>query len=308
MGLKKDAAEKGLEVATDLVKNNATNVLGMLFPFAGVKKKAVEMYMEDIEKSDLPKETKYGLLLNMKKEFKRLKNQKAVAQIALDNAKEGTDFSEKSGVNEEWFERYMDAAKFVSSEDMQLIWGKILAGEFEKPGSTPPNMIRILSEMTPELAKDFSIICCMTVSLREIKGNGFTDIEQRMIIVPYNHFRNFCRTFGLGLRVLSELDALGVIKLNSKGYKYRASHRRKILIYVEKKFEIIESNTWLPTGNVFLTSVGESLRRIIQTFEIDCYNEMVKEYMLENGVKFEDKNDYIIEKNEDTYIVIKKNK
>lgn len=41
----------------------------------------------------------------------------------------------------------MDSAGFVSSEEIQWIWGKILANEFEKPGSTPPNMIRYCQKL-----------------------------------------------------------------------------------------------------------------------------------------------------------------
>ena len=52
----------------------------------------------------------------------------------MNNAKEGTDFSDKSGVSEEWLERFMDSAGFVSAEDIQIIWGKILANELETLG------------------------------------------------------------------------------------------------------------------------------------------------------------------------------
>ena len=51
------------ETALDLVKdeniqNKAADLLGMLFPYAGIEKKAVDMYIEEIEKSDLSTEAK----------------------------------------------------------------------------------------------------------------------------------------------------------------------------------------------------------------------------------------------------------
>ena len=58
----------------------------------------------------------------------------------------------------------MDAGAYVSDENVQIIWGKILAGEFERPGSTPPSMRRILTELTPELARVFEKICGMKAS------------------------------------------------------------------------------------------------------------------------------------------------
>ncbi|MDE7251595.1 MAG: DUF2806 domain-containing protein [Acetatifactor sp.] len=58
-----------------------------------------------------------------------------MAEIAKEKAKEGTDFSEKSGVSEEWFDRFKESASFVSSEEMQLVWGKMgqMKGGFAWP-------------------------------------------------------------------------------------------------------------------------------------------------------------------------------
>lgn len=304
MGLKKDAAEKGLEVATDLVKNNATNVLGMLFSYAGTKRKAVEMRMEQIEKSNLPDDTKISLILNIKKDLKRLKNQKAVADIAVNEAKEGTDFSEKSGVDEEWFERYMDAAKFVSSEDMQLIWGKILAGEFERPGSTPPNMIRILSEITPELAQAFQKICSMRVLISPIKENGKSvGKPENAIIVPYH---DKLENLGISFDVFTELDTLGVIRIYNDDGKSKDVFP-KLLMIIENKPEIVDYPVPIPFGNVMLTAVGKALFKITEPIKIEGYHDMVKKYMIEKGVKFGNVDDYIIDEKEGIYTVTKKN-
>lgn len=307
MGLKKDAAGKILEVAADIVKNNAPKVFGMLFPYAGLKKKAVEMRMEDIEKSNLPDDTKISLILNMKKDLKRIKNQKAVAEIAFREAKVGTDFSEESGVDEEWFERYMDAAKFVSSEEMQLIWGKILAGEFEKPGSTPPNMIRVLSEITPELAQAFQKICSMGVSVTELKENNQVNEWGTINIVPY--FSNIERLEkkGISFKILNELDSLGIIKFSYEREFGSSFSFPKLLLFFDNEFEIVEEES-LPIGNVMFTSVGNALFKIIEPVKIEGYHEMIKEYLLKKGVKFADINDYIIEEDEDGFTVTEKNK
>ena len=130
------------KIVADLAKDKnitdtGSKLLGMLCPYLGLKKKAVDMYVKEIEESNLPPETKVFTILNTKKTFKKLKNQGKIAEIAVENAKEGTDFSEKSRVDEEWFDRFMDAASYVSSDKMQEIWGRILAKEFEEPGTTP---------------------------------------------------------------------------------------------------------------------------------------------------------------------------
>ena len=170
----------GVKVAknvADLAKNEnilnkSAGLMGMLFPYVGIEQKAVKMYIEEIEKSDMSPEAKAFAVLSTKKKFKEFKNQQKIAEIAIKNSKEGTDFSKKSGVSEEWLDRFMDSARFVSSEEMQLVWGKILANELNVPGSTPPNMIRVLSEITPELARAFRCICSMIVYFLPLKEDG----------------------------------------------------------------------------------------------------------------------------------------
>lgn len=40
-------------IKSDNVLNKTTGLLGMLFPYAGTKQKAINIYIEEIEKSDL---------------------------------------------------------------------------------------------------------------------------------------------------------------------------------------------------------------------------------------------------------------
>jgi len=303
------------KTAVDLVKNEnvlnkSVGVMGMLFPFAGLKQKAVEMYVEDIEKSDLPAETKVFMVLNMKKTFKKIKNQKAIAEIAMENAKQGTDFSEDSGVSEEWLDRFMDSAGFVSSEEIQWIWGKILANEFERPGSTPPNMIRILSEITPELASAFRYICSMRIWILPLNENGDIQGEFQELFVPYNKNDEKFRECGVSFNVLNELETLGVIRFESlSGYISTGITNDKVLICVGDKLDVIEEyrKGKLPIGNVMLTSVGEALKSITDSVEISDYYEMVKIYMSDKGVKFADDHEYYAEIKGDKLTIYRKN-
>ncbi len=303
------------KTAVDLMKNEnvlnkSVGMMGMLFPFAGLKQKAVETYVEDIEKSDLPAETKVFMILNTKKTFKKIKNQKTIAEIAMENAKQGTDFSEASGVSEEWLERFMDSAGFVSSEEIQWIWGKILANEFERPGSTPPNMIRILSEITPELASAFRYICSMRIWILPLNENGDIQGEFQELFVPYNKNDEKFRECGVSFNVLNELETLGVIRFESlAGYISTGITNDKVLICVGDKLDVIEEyqKGKLPIGNVMLTSVGEALKSITASVEISDYYEMVKIYMSDKGVKFADDHEYYAEIKGDNLTIYRKN-
>lgn len=277
------------------ILNKSTNFFGMLFPYVGLEKKALDLYIENIEKSDMASEAKLIAVLNAKDTIKKLKNKQQVAEIAVGNAKEGTDFSATSGVDEEWLERFMDSAGFVSSHAVQLMWGQVLSREFERPGSTPLNMTRILSEITPTYAKAFRKICGMQSLVIENNDNGNFGNAIKLTLVPYQGNEDFMRSAGLSFEVFNELDSLGLIKFDfSAGYVSKAKVEKNPLVYAdEKKQFIIEFNGGsFPVGNVLLTSAGKYLEAITTAEKVDGYGEMVKRYLIANHIKIINETNY----------------
>ena len=59
----------------------------------------------------------------------------------------------------DWTARFFDHAQDVSSEDMQKIWAKILAGEVESPGRTSLRTLETLRNMTKGDAQMFRDVC-----------------------------------------------------------------------------------------------------------------------------------------------------
>ena len=266
------------------------------------------MYISDIENSNMSRESKLFAILNAKKIIKQIKNQKEIAEIALNNVKEGTDFTSKSGVSEEWLERFMDSAGFVSSEDIQLIWGKILGKEFEKPGTTPPNMIRILSEMTTVYAQAFKKICSMQVIMFPINDKAQVSRVERKIMVPYRKNEKTMERIGLSFSIMNELETLGLIKFTLMGdYATTKIPEKKIIVYVDGESDTIieHDNDTIMLGNVTLTMAGESLYDITPLEKIEGYAEMVKQYMLDNRVKYMDDPEYQIVKEDNSFRIEK---
>lgn len=302
------------ETALDLVKdekiqNKAADLLGMLFPYAGIEKKAVDMYIEEIEKSDLSTEAKMILLLNAKKTVKKLKNQKNVAEIAINNAKEGTDFSEESGVNEEWFDRFMESASFVSDEQMQLVWGKILANEFETPGTMPPNMLRILSEFTQEYAMAFRSLCSMRMLLLAISEDEKVMEGRWRNVIIFEKNVEYMNKIGLSFEMLNELETLGVIKFDAlAGYSAIGIKYDKVLVYINGT--VIETSSHpddkFPIGNVIFTDAGGALRKITEPYELEGYVDIVKNYLKTNRVSVEEESSYDVKVSGNNFEVIKK--
>ena len=63
----------------------------------------------------------------------------------------------------DWTARFFDHAQDVSSEDMQKIWARILAGEVESPGRTSLRTLDTLRDMTKRDAELFRDICGLVI-------------------------------------------------------------------------------------------------------------------------------------------------
>jgi hypothetical protein len=220
------------------------------------------------------------------------------------------DFSEKSGVNEEWLDRFMDSARFVSSEELQIIWGKILSNEFEKPGSTPPNMIRILSEITPDIAKAFRFICSMSIWLIPLSDDGNFEGRVKRILVPYSDNEELLLKMGIGFDMINELETLGLLKFDAiAGYSIHGVTNKKLLICSRNNIDIIEEHKAgeLPSGNVLLTSTGNALSSIVEEVNIDGYHDMIKNFFERRQVTFSTNHDYKFNMEGDDIVIFKNN-
>lgn len=290
--------ECGLELAKAAAEgagkesvNKLADAIGGIFPFWGLKKKAVSTYISEIENSNLPPEAKMMAIANAKKTYKQMKNQASIAQIAQEAASAGTNFSATSGVDDEWLERFMDSAKFVSDEQVQLLWGNILAKEFEQPGSTPPSVIRILSEITPRYAKAFQVICSLSVYIAPVDMTGRIMPLEPHIIVPFDY--SYLNQYGINFSVLNELQMLGLVQFDpSIGYaiEYNVKTQPKLhLIYGKKVATVLKyENKQFPTGSLILTQAGMSIARFSEVEIIEGHFDTVCDFLKSRKVELAD--------------------
>lgn len=265
------------------------NVLGGFFPFWGLRKRAVEAYVSAIEQSNLDPATKMLQIASTKKTFREMQNQMAIAEVAQSVAKEGTDFSMNSSVDDEWLSRYMDAGKHVSDEEMQVIWGNILAGEFENPGNTPPSVIRILSEMTTKYAKVFAYICSLQAILfpSDASGNPVY-ADPHILISTEDCCSEYLASLGINFQTLSELDKLGLIQFNTMpGFIRRYDTDKYPIIHIYANQKVITCtkypNKAFLIGEVLLTDAGQSISRFIDKKVLDGFEDYVFNYYKSNN-------------------------
>jgi hypothetical protein len=89
------------------------------------------------------------------RELRKQKNIDNVTKIAVEQLVNESDIS-NTPVDEDWAVRFFNIAEDVSDEQMQQLWGKILAGEVKKPNSFSIRTIEFLKNMTKAEAELFS--------------------------------------------------------------------------------------------------------------------------------------------------------
>ena len=177
-------------------------------------------------------------------------------------------------------------------------WGRILANELDEPGSTPPNMIRILSEITPKIAKAFRKICSMTVFVFDLDETGEYNKGYRHLFVPFKENEDLFREMEIDFSILNELEALGVIRFDSlTGYVSKGFESKEIIVGIDGNLVMYtySSNPGFPIGDVLLTTAGEALQSITDAVEIDGYYEMVNSYLAKKGVNSKQEPAYMLE-------------
>lgn len=87
------------------------------------------------------------------------KNRDAVAMEAVerltDNPPTDEENADKEPLSDDWMNVFADYAENASSDSLQQLWGRILAGEIRRPGSFSLTTLRVISELDKEIAQKF---------------------------------------------------------------------------------------------------------------------------------------------------------
>ena len=93
-------------------------------------------------------------------EFQGRKRLANVASVVEDTANQlGDKEVSDHEPDPDWTARFFDCVQDVSSDDMQKIWARVLAGEVESPGRTSLRTLDTLRNMTNKDAVMFRVIC-----------------------------------------------------------------------------------------------------------------------------------------------------
>ena len=148
--------------------------------------------------------------------------------------------SEADAFDEDWFARFINITKDIRSENLQIIWGKILAKEINKHGSVSLRTLDVLKNISSEEAGVFQSLLPFVITI----GDDVSVLPaNKEIQKKYNIFDgNYILMDSCGLmQMISHTSITEMIKAEETRRRIRTKERLLSVINPsdsEKKFNI----------------------------------------------------------------------
>lgn len=165
-------------------------------------------------------------------------------------------------VEQGWINRFFDSVADVSDEDLQKLWGKVLAGEIRQPKSYSLRTLETLKNLSKHEAELFEKVAMLATRMQ---GNLFLTSETELL-----------RKYEISYDAILCLDECGLI--NSDGmvsYNPKISINDSVAIFSKTKLLLLKGTNERPTKISFgifgLTRAGKELYSILQCDSNESY-------------------------------------
>ena len=220
-------------------------------------------------------------------------SQKAASEIrdASESNKESGPEESGEAISDDWLNAFETEARQKSTEEMQTLFGKILAGEIRKPGSYSTRSVKILGSFDQNIADHFLRLCSISVSL-------FQDI--RVPSLGGDAGNNALKEYGLDFDTLNLLNEHGLIIS-----EYNSWREYTPCVALQVAGQLVacipfghQGTHWIlrPTSNervgetlriqgVALTKSGKELFRIVKLEPMKKYTKVLTQFLEGKGFR-----------------------
>ena len=154
-------------------------------------------------------EVTFGALVEQRIQFQEKKRQSNIESVVRRAALElGDKEVLDHQVDHDWTARFFSDVQDVSSEQMQSLWAKILAGEVERPGSASIRTLSVLRNLNQDVAGLFAKFCSLCVFVR---NDPFKIFDARAPFLGNYGQGNALRDYGIDYLSLNVLNEHGLI-------------------------------------------------------------------------------------------------
>lgn len=190
------------------------------------------------------------------KEAKKQLNLESVTAFAAEELKDEQPVTDEP-IDETWKTRFFNIAEEVSSEDMQALWGRILAGEIKKPKSYSLRTLELLKNLSKEEAECFMKFACLAFT-----SNGTS------FIINFKSEKLLEEKYQLTFRERLLLEELGLVTANDLQFKLPPTTAKTQSVFTIGNICILVNRSEsLPQQNIpvlVFTKIGQELLQLIE--------------------------------------------
>jgi len=194
---------------------------------------------------------------------------------------------ESEPISDDWLNVFESEAANMSSESMQKLFGRILAGEIRRPSSYSIKTIKLMAQLDNRAAILFRLFCSLSLSLRDPRTNEVLDA--RVVSLQGNAAQNSLKVYGLPFDSLNTLHeyALIIPDYNSYGHYEVAMARdmttRLPLSYAGGKWGLVpkggaNTTNGLKLHGVALSRSGKEILPIVDIEPNEGYTGALNTY------------------------------
>ncbi len=242
------------------------NAAGILYePIHIVRKAKAEAKAEEIK--SLARITNYELEQRamarlVQEESKKQENIETIIAQSIDKMNENAKSEE---MDNDWIVYFFEKCRIVSDKEMQRLWSNILSGEANTPGTYSKRTLDLVSSLDKKEADLFTTLCSFAI----LYSNNTL---YPLILNIEDEVYSKARLYYSGL---TQLEAIGFIKLTNAGFRNTEMSKTEVYNYYGTKFKFEfrkSSDNDLGIGKVMLTEFGSQLAPI-------CGSEMNPEFI-----------------------------
>ena len=241
-------------------------------------------------------------LVSQRIQFQEEKRQANIRSVVAQAAYElGDREIQDNPVDHDWTARFFNDVQDVSSEEMQRLWAKVLAGEVERPGSTSFKAMNILKGLDQTTATLFRTLCSARMTpLIGLPGGGSEQVGTDIVLSLEDRATgNSLQEYGLSYVSLNRLNEHGLIvpeynsiwvervvdaglgkspRWNSMAFGFQ--DRIWVLVPIDNR----EGDFDLEISGILLTHSGMELARTVEIEAMPEYQQAVAGFFEQKGL------------------------
>ncbi len=208
-------------------------------------------------------------------------------ELPTESNTEPNESSEANTISDDWVNTFENEGSSKSTEEMQLLFGRILAGEIQQPKSFSIKTVKLIGELDNRVANLFRRLCSLCIALKPPQN---PIIDARVLSIKGNAATNSLIEYGLSFGQLNILEEYGLIISDYNSYSdYRisiANENRQVALgftYQNKVWGLLPTaprsvDTALNLHGVLLSRAGKELLGIVEIETDEKYTSALKEY------------------------------